>query len=74
MKILFDTNFLNAYNNCQNSAIKKKIKTLVEQNKVQFFLNDILTFEWLAIFDTNHKDLLSKYAKIFVALKVYPCF
>ncbi len=74
MKILFDTNFLNAYNTCQNSAIKDKIKALVDQNKVQFYLNDILTFEWLAIFDTNHKYLLSEYAKTFVDLKVYPCF
>ncbi len=74
MKILFDTNFLNAYNTCQNSAIKDKIKTLVTQGKIQFYLNDILTFEWLAIFDTNHKNLLSEYAKIFVDLKVHPCF
>ena len=74
MKILFDTNFLDAYTSCQNSALKNKIKTLVEQNKIQFFLNKILTFEWLAIFDTNRKYLLSEYAKIFINLKVYSCF
>lgn len=74
MKILFDTNFLNAYNSCSDQSIKRKIKNLVEKNKLQFFLSDILIFEWLAIFDTSHQELLSEYAKIFIDLKANVCF
>ncbi len=72
--MLFDTNFLNAYKTCSDKSIKRKIKSLVEQNKLQFFLNDILIVEWLAIFDTSHRVLLSEYAKIFIDLKANICF
>lgn len=74
IKITVDNNFFDNYEKHQNVEVKHKIKQAFISRRLSFYPSLQLISELVSIYQTKRRDLLTKYAQLFLDIKACRCF